>query len=104
LEELAEEAGVDFDELKESLQANWAEAFKAKIEEAVKNGDLTDEHADWLTEGLEKGFLGKGAWFGGRGKMGHFEGPGGERTFGDRPHVEGKPERGDWKHLPHCDQ
>ena len=31
--------------------------MQTRIEEALANGEITQEHADWLLEGLEKGFL-----------------------------------------------
>ena len=104
LEDLAEEAGVDFDKLKASLQETWEDNFREHFQEAIANGDLTKEHADWLTEGLEKGFLGEGRWFGGPGRMGHFEGKIGEKPDGFFPHMEGRPGRETGKGFPHCDQ
>jgi hypothetical protein len=104
LEDLAEEAGVDIDDLKASLQIAWENNFKERIQEAIENGDLSKEHADWLTEGLEKGFLGGGRGFEGRGKMDHIEGPDRKKPFGDWPHLDGGPKRGTWIKFPHCDQ
>ena len=104
LEDLAEDAGVDYDDLKASLQEAWEKNFKEHIQEAIVNGDLTKEHADWLTEGLEKGFLGGGRWFGGPSRMGHFEGKSGEKPDGILPHMEGRPGRGIGERFPHCDQ
>ena len=104
LENLAEEAGVDFEELKESLQEAWEKNFEEQIQEAVENGDLTKDHADWLREGLEKGFLGGGRWIGGPGGMRHFEGKNGEKPDDFRPPLEGRPDRGLWKGAPPCDQ
>ena len=104
LEDMAEDAGVDFEDIKTSLQEAWQENFKEHIQEAIENGNLTKEHADWLTEGLEKGFLRGGHWFGGRGRMGHFEGQDGEKPFGPWPHMEGKPGWETWGQFPHCDE
>jgi hypothetical protein len=104
LENLAEEAGVDIEDLKASLQENWEKNFREHIQDALDNGDLTKEHVDWLTEGLEKGFLDGGRWFGGRGRMGHFESQEGQISFGPWSHIEGKPGRGNWEQYPHCDQ
>jgi hypothetical protein len=103
LEEVAEEAGVDYEELKSTLQESWEKSFKEHIQAAIENGDITKDHADWLGEGLEKGFLGGGRWFGGPSRMGHFEGTYDEKLFGEGPHLEGKPGRGFDGQLPHCE-
>jgi polyhydroxyalkanoate synthesis regulator phasin len=72
--ELAEEKGVD-------LQAAQIEAMKERIQQAVEDGKITQEQADWLIQGLEQGFMPgpgcPGFGFGRRG--GH---PGGFRGFG----------------------
>lgn len=57
LEELAAEAGVDLEAYYQERQAAWQEDFSSRIESALENGEITQEHADWLLEGLEKGFL-----------------------------------------------
>jgi ribosomal protein S20 len=68
--ELAEEKGVDLD-------AARIEAMKERIQQAVEDGTITQEQADWMLQGLEQGFMpgGRGFGFGGRG--GHFRGFGG---------------------------
>lgn len=64
--ELAEEKGVD-------LEAARLEAMKDRIQQAVEEGNLTQEQADWTLEGLEQGFMPGGrGFFGGPG--GHFRG------------------------------
>jgi polyhydroxyalkanoate synthesis regulator phasin len=71
--ELAEEKGVD-------LEAARIEAMKEHIQQAVEDGTLTQEQADWMLEGLEQGFMpgGRGFGFGGRGgRFGGFGKPGG---------------------------
>jgi hypothetical protein len=68
LEELANEAGVDFQAVQDAIQAAREEAIRTRIEQAVSDGTMTQEKADWLLEGLEKGFLdGPGFGFGPRG-------------------------------------
>jgi predicted transcriptional regulator len=57
LSEIAEEQGVEMDEVREAVSAAQVEAQKAAIEQAVEDGRLTEEQADWMLEGLEKGFL-----------------------------------------------
>lgn len=76
--ELAEEKGVD-------LQAAQIEVMKERIQQAVEDGTLTQEQADWLLQGLEQGFMpgGRGFDFGGRGR--HFDGfPGFGGFWGQR--------------------
>jgi hypothetical protein len=58
LEELTEAAGIDLDVYREEMRQRNQENLKVRIEEALANGDITQEHADWLMEGLDKGFLG----------------------------------------------
>ncbi len=71
LEELAEEAGVDLDAYREEMRLTRQEDLQSRIEEALSNGDITQDHANWLLEGLEKGFLdGPFVGFGGPGANG----------------------------------
>ena len=65
LEELATEAGVDFQAVQDAVQAARKEELRTRIEQAAAAGTITQEKADWLLEGLEKGFLdGPGFGFG----------------------------------------
>jgi hypothetical protein len=65
LEQLAEEAGVDLQNVQDAIQAAHEEELRTRIEQAVSDGTMTQEKADWLLEGLEKGFLdGPGFGFG----------------------------------------
>ena len=65
LEELANEAGVELQTVQDATQAAHEEELRARIEQAVADGTMTQEKADWLLEGLEKGFLdGPGFGFG----------------------------------------
>ena len=77
LEELATEAGVDIQEVQDAIQAAHAESIRTRIEQAVTDGTITQEHADWLLEGLDKGFIGGPGGFG----LGGPDGP----KFGPRP-------------------
>ncbi|GAB4422678.1 MAG: hypothetical protein Kow002_12090 [Anaerolineales bacterium] len=63
LPELAEEAGVEMEEVRAALKEFQEKATRERIEQALEDGKITQEHADWLLEGLEKGFL-KGRGFG----------------------------------------
>jgi uncharacterized protein YidB (DUF937 family) len=67
LQELADEAGVDMQEIRDALSALREESLRERIVQALEDGTITQEHADWLLEGLDKGFL-NGPGFGlGRG-------------------------------------
>jgi hypothetical protein len=69
VEEIAEEQGVEMEELIEVVQNARQEAMRARIEQAVENGNMSQEQADWLLEGLDKGYgpMGRGGRPGGRG-------------------------------------
>lgn len=64
LEQIAEEAGVDFADVQEAIQAVHATDMRERIQQAVDDDTITQEHADWLLEGLEKGFLNGPGGFG----------------------------------------
>jgi hypothetical protein len=81
LADLAEEAGVDLQEIQDAVTAAQEAATREAIEQAVEEGNLSREHADWLLQGLDNGFLG------GRG-FGHFGGRGGLHGF--RPGMPGQ--------------
>lgn len=57
IQELADEAGVNLDAFREEMNANRQEDMRGRIEEALANGDISQDQADWLLEGLEKGYL-----------------------------------------------
>jgi hypothetical protein len=76
--DLADEAGIAVEDLLAAMDAAQVESVRASIEQAVTDGDLTREKADWLLEGLDNGYWGPGTTgggfgFGGRGPRG---GPG----------------------------
>jgi hypothetical protein len=64
---LAEKAGVDIATVQSAVQAACQQAQIDAINQAVTDGKLTRENADWLIEGIQKGYIGggKGAGFGG---------------------------------------
>ena len=65
LEQVAEDAGVDLQDVQDAIRAAHETELRARIEQAVSDGTMTQEKADWLLEGLEKGFLdGPGFGFG----------------------------------------
>ncbi len=104
LEDLAENAGIDLEELKDTLESAREDIFKTKIQEALDNGDLSEDHANWLSEGLKNGFLGGEGRLGGFGPKGHMFDQNRSESLGDFPHCEGKPQRGYWDNTPHWDQ
>lgn len=71
--EIAEEQGVEMEEIRDAVEDARVEMRKQAIEQAVENGRLSQEQADWLLEGLEQGFVPRGQDFGpGRGvRPGH---------------------------------
>ncbi len=79
LASLAEKAGVDLQDVQDAVTAACQQATRDAIEQAVTDGTITRDHADWLLEGLEKGYWGGGRGFGfgprgfgGFGHPGHF--------------------------------
>ena len=65
LKELADAANVDMQEIFDALNALREESMREHIAQAVEGGTMTQEKADWLLEGLDKGFFGgKGFGFG----------------------------------------
>jgi hypothetical protein len=56
LTEVAEEQGVDTEVLRDAMRAARTDAVQQRIRQAVEDGNLTQEQANWLLEGLEKGF------------------------------------------------
>lgn len=75
LEELATEAGVDIQEVQDAIQAAQTESFRTRIQQSVTDGTITQEHADWLLEGLDKRFIGGPGGFGLGGPHGPKLGP-----------------------------
>ncbi len=72
LAEIAEAQGVDLAAVQEAANAARVQAMKDAIAQAVEDGKITQEHADWLLQGLDKGFVGKGRGFDfGFGSRGH---------------------------------
>lgn len=64
LEDLATTAKVDIQDVQDAITAVHAEEFRAQIEAGVADGTISQEKADWLLEGLDKGFLDGGHGFG----------------------------------------
>jgi len=57
LDEVAEEQGVDIEVVQDAMNAARSEAMRQAIEQAVEDGNMTQEQADWMLEGLEQGFF-----------------------------------------------
>ena len=73
LTEIAEEQGVEVEEMYDAVNEARAEAIPEIIEQAVEDGTLTQEQADWMLEGLEQGLFPGGQSFGfGRGRGGRY--------------------------------
>jgi hypothetical protein len=64
LEDLATSAKVNIEDVRTALSALHAEEMKTNIAAAVADGSMVQEKADWLLEGLKKGFLDGGHGFG----------------------------------------
>ena len=75
LEDLATTAKVDIQDVKDAITAVHADEMRAQIEAGVADGTISQEKADWLLEGLDKGFLeGRGFGIGGpHGRGGHLD-------------------------------
>lgn len=84
LEEIATEAGVDYQEVQDAIQAARTAGIRERIQQSLDDGTITQEHADWLLEGLDKGFLGGQGGFG----PGGFHGPRPGTTPEQAPTVE----------------
>ena len=59
---------MDLATIETALNANRVTEMKAQLAQAVKDGTMTQEEADWWTTGIDKGWVGGG--HGGFGMMG----------------------------------
>ena len=86
LSAIAEEQGVDIADVQAAVEAAQVAETKTAIEQAVTDGTLTQDKADWLLEGLNAGFWGPGVRGDFGGAMGFGMGPdgghGGPRGMG----------------------
>ena len=74
---IAEEQGVEMDAVRDAMEAAQNQLREKTIEQAVEDGRMSRERADWLLEGLEEGFLRGGRDLdGGRGGRPGHGGPG----------------------------
>ncbi|HLF26680.1 MAG TPA: hypothetical protein VJG32_10110 [Anaerolineae bacterium] len=58
LAEIADEAGVELQVVRDAVEAAQLEASRADIAQAVEDGRITQAQADWLLEGLDNGYWG----------------------------------------------
>ncbi|HXD10841.1 MAG TPA: hypothetical protein VN653_12325, partial [Anaerolineales bacterium] len=73
----ATDKGVDIQKVKDAIQAAHATEVRDSIQQALKDGTITQANADWLLEGLEKGYIGVPGAFG----FGGPHGPGADRPL-----------------------
>jgi hypothetical protein len=72
LAQLATDKGVDLQKVQDAISAAHNEEMRTQINQAVTDGTMTQDKANWLLEGLDKGFLdGRGFGFGLGGPRGH---------------------------------
>ena len=64
LQDVADEAGVAIEDVRAAIQAAHATELRDRITQAVTDGTLTQANADWLLEGLDKGYIGVPGAFG----------------------------------------
>jgi hypothetical protein len=64
LERVATDKGVDIQKVQEAIQAAHATEMRDRIKQAVTDGTITQANADWLLEGLDKGYIGVPGAFG----------------------------------------
>jgi hypothetical protein len=76
LEEIAEAAGIDYEDVQAAVQESRQTEIRERIQQALDDETITQAHADWLFEGLENGFIGGGNGFGFGGMHGKGFGPG----------------------------
>jgi hypothetical protein len=81
LEELAEDAGVDLDAFWQEMQEKKQEFMKARLEEALDSGDISQDQYDWMLEGIENGYMGGGRGAGGFPGRGGFKDGDGSSPF-----------------------
>jgi len=62
--EIAEEQGVEIETVYDAVSAARSEVMQQAIEQAVEDGRLSQEQADWLLKGLEQGLFPMGRGFG----------------------------------------
>jgi hypothetical protein len=79
LAEIATAQKVDLTKVQEAANATRVQAMKDRINQAVTDGTMTKAQAEWLLQGMDNGYMGKGP-----GGFGGHMGRGGMRGFGGR--------------------
>ena len=69
LSEIATAQNVTAQAVQDAVNAVRADAYKAQLDQAVKDGRITQDQADWLLKGMQNGWT--GGRFGGFGEGGH---------------------------------
>ena len=82
LDDLAETAGVDLDAFWQEMHETREEDHKERLQEALQNGDITQEQYNWMMEGFENGYMGGGMGPGGFHGRGGFGESDGKKPFG----------------------
>jgi len=80
LEQIATDQGVDLATVQTAIQEAHKTELRDRIQQALTDGTITQENADWLLEGLDKGFIGGPGGFGFGGHHGPGFGPGSGQT------------------------
>jgi uncharacterized protein (DUF433 family) len=80
--DLAEDAGVEFEAVQEALQVARKQAIRDRVDEALAQGEISEDQADWIIQGLDNDYIPRGNPLSGRG--GRRGGPqhGGTSRFG----------------------
>ena len=80
LQDLADEANVDIEDVHDAIQAVHETEMRERIAQSVEDGNMTQAQADWMLQGLDNGYMmGKG------GPGGFGRGNGGPRGGGFGP-------------------
>jgi hypothetical protein len=64
LQDLATAAGVDIQDVQDAIQTAHETEMRAQIKAGVADGSISQGKADWLLEGLDKGYLSGPGGFG----------------------------------------
>ena len=57
LQDLATDAGIDLEAYHKSVKSDREEQLQERIQEMLAEEEISRDQADWLLEGLEKGYL-----------------------------------------------
>ena len=75
LADLADRTEIPIADVQAAAEAAREEAFRERIATAVTDGDITQDQADWMIEGLANGYLDQGGWAMGLERGGQTFGP-----------------------------